>query len=49
MISIVCKMFGLLLGLPRFGDEIAGSEIDTMTETEFLRWETVVAIDWVLR
>lgn len=48
-VSIVRKMFGLLLGLPRFGDEIAGSTIDTMTETEFLRWETVVAIDWVLR
>lgn len=48
-VSIARKMFGLLLGLPRFGDEIAGSTIDTMTETEFLRWETVVAIDWVLR
>lgn len=48
-VSIARKMFGLLLGLPRFGDEIEGSTIDTMTETEFLRWETVVAIDWVLR
>lgn len=48
-VSIARKMFGLLLELPRFGDEIAGSTIDTMTETEFLRWETVVAIDWVLR
>lgn len=48
-VSIARKMFGLLLELPRFGDEIAGNTIDTMTETEFLRWETVVAIDWVLR
>ena len=48
-VGVARKMFGLLLGLPRFGDEIAGSTIDTMTETEFLRWETALAIDWVLR
>lgn len=48
-VSIARKMFGLLLELPRFGDEIAGSRIDEMSESEFMRWETVVAIDWVLR
>lgn len=48
-VSIARKMFGLLLGLPRFEGEIAGSRIDEMSESEFMRWETVVAIDWVLR
>lgn len=48
-VSIMRKMFGLLLGLPRFEGEIAGSRIDEMSEVEFMRWETVVAIDWVLR